>query len=110
MGPCSATSSTLPAQPGHRGDADPADIGGLVDACDSLLAQRAEIERILAQLGPTWTRGARALNELAAVVGHRSGDGAVAAEAARARAARDALIIAAVAGGMSRRAVRGRRG
>jgi hypothetical protein len=46
-----------------------ADAEQLLDACAALLAQRAEIERILAELGPSWSQARRALNELARIVG-----------------------------------------
>jgi hypothetical protein len=41
-----------------------ADIESLIDACDALLAQRAAVERILGELGPSWASARRALNEL----------------------------------------------
>jgi hypothetical protein len=41
-----------------------ADTERLLDACATLLAERAEIARILADLGPSWTGARRALNEL----------------------------------------------
>jgi hypothetical protein len=40
------------------------DTERLLDACATLLAERAEIARILADLGPSWTGARRALNEL----------------------------------------------
>ena len=44
-----------------------ADTERLLDACAALLAERAAIARILAELGPSWSGARRALNEL-----HRS--------------------------------------
>jgi hypothetical protein len=41
-----------------------ADTERLLDACATLLAERAELARILADLGPSWTGARRALNEL----------------------------------------------
>ena len=41
-----------------------ADTERLLDACAALLAQRAAVARILAELGPSWTSTRRALNEL----------------------------------------------
>jgi hypothetical protein len=45
-----------------------ADIERLLDACSALLAQRAAVVRVLAELGPSWSSTRRALNELARVV------------------------------------------
>ena len=45
-----------------------ADTERLLDACAALLAERAEIARILDELGPSWTSARRALNELARIV------------------------------------------
>jgi hypothetical protein len=43
----------------------PADVlDDLVATCARLLAERAQIERILAELGPAWGGARRALNEL----------------------------------------------
>jgi hypothetical protein len=46
-----------------------ADAEQLLNACASLLAERAAIARILDELGPSWTRARRALNELSKIVG-----------------------------------------
>ena len=54
-----------------------ADTERLLDACAALLAERAAIARILAELGPSWTGARRALNELARVI-ERSGPAAIA--------------------------------
>ena len=40
----------------------------LLDVCASLLAERAAIERILAELGPSWARARRALIDLRRVM------------------------------------------
>jgi hypothetical protein len=46
-----------------RGDAE-----RLIDACDTLLAQRAAIAGVLEQLGPSWRDTRAALNKLARIV------------------------------------------
>jgi hypothetical protein len=45
-----------------------ADAEQLLDACANLLAQRAAIERILADLGPSFRETRAALNEVARIV------------------------------------------
>jgi hypothetical protein len=45
-----------------------ADTERLLDACATLLAERAAIAGILAELGPSWMSTRRALNELARVI------------------------------------------
>ena len=50
--------------PAIGGSLTRADTERLLDACAALLAQRAAIERILADLGPSWTGARRALDEL----------------------------------------------
>jgi hypothetical protein len=45
-----------------------ADIEALLDAVDVLLVQRAAVERILAELGPSWASTRRAFSEWARVV------------------------------------------
>ena len=39
-------------------------IQALIDTCSTLLAERVRIERVLAELGPSWSGARRALNEL----------------------------------------------
>lgn len=40
----------------------------LIETCSTLLAERARIERVLAELGPSWSGTRRALNELHRIV------------------------------------------
>jgi hypothetical protein len=40
----------------------------LVETCSTLLAERVRIERILSELGPSWSGTRRALNELHRIV------------------------------------------
>ena len=45
-----------------------ADAEQLLDACAEMLAQRAAVARILAELGPSFRETRAALNELARIV------------------------------------------
>jgi hypothetical protein len=45
-----------------------ADVEQLLDACAALLAQRAAVARVLAELGPSFRETRAALNELARIV------------------------------------------
>jgi hypothetical protein len=43
-------------------------ILSLIETCSTLLAERVRIERVLAELGPSWSGTRRALNELHRII------------------------------------------